>query len=71
MREKECLLSDVISKFKRERTSLKSRIIKLETRLNKYTYDDSLDVKPATVAKSTMPAFKGAKSVHQDHVNDL
>ena len=47
VREKECLLADVISKFKKERTSLKSRIIKLETRMNKFTYDDSLDIKPA------------------------
>ena len=34
MQEKECLLQDVISKFKKERNFLKSRILKLETRLN-------------------------------------
>ena len=39
--------------------------------MNKFTYDDSLDVKPIEAAKSTMPAYKGAKSVHQEHVHDL
>ena len=33
VQEKEYLLQDVISKFKKERSSLKSRILKLETRM--------------------------------------
>ena len=33
VQEKEFLLQDVISKFKKERSSLKSRILKLETRM--------------------------------------
>ncbi len=70
LQEKEHLLQDVVSKFKKERAHLKSRIIKLETRLNKSTYDDTLDIKPAQTAKSIMvdPLFKQevAKSVHQD-----
>ena len=53
--EKEYLLQDVITKFKKERTSLKSRILKLEARMNQMTYDETLDVKPA----------KGSKSVQQ------
>lgn len=53
--EKECLLQDVISKFKKERNSLKSRIVKLETRLNAPNFDDTLDIKPS----------KGSKSVGQ------
>jgi len=53
--EKECLLQDVISKFKRERNSLKSRIVKLETKLNQKDFDESLDIKPS----------KGSKSVGQ------
>ncbi len=54
LQEKEHLLQDVVSKFKKERAYLKSRIIKLETRLNKSTYDDTLDIKPAPTAKSIM-----------------
>ncbi len=59
----------MVSKFKKERAALKARIIKLETRLNKSTYDDTLDTKPAQAPKSTMvdPLFKSeavAKSVH-------
>lgn len=45
----------MITKFKKERTSLKSRILKLEARMNQMTYDETLDVKPA----------KGSKSVQQ------
>ena len=52
MQEKEHLLQDVISKFKKERTSLKSRILKLETRMNQMTYDEQLDVKPVKGSKS-------------------
>lgn len=52
VQEKECLLNDVITKFKKERTYLKSRIIKLETRLNQQTYDESLDIKPTKGSKS-------------------
>ena len=33
VQEKEYLLQDVIAKFKKERSSLKSRILKLETRM--------------------------------------
>ena len=33
VQEKEYLLQDVISKFKKERSSLKSRIMKLESRM--------------------------------------
>ena len=55
MQEKEHLLQDVISKFKKERNSLKSRIVKLETRLKEPNYDESLDIKPV----------KGSKSVGQ------
>ena len=50
--EKEFLLQDVISKFKKERSYLKSRIMKLETRLNASAYDESLDIKPAKGSKS-------------------
>ena len=59
MQEKEQLLQDVIQKFKKERNSLKSRIIKLETRLNQRDYDESLDVKPVKASGG------GAKSVSQ------
>ena len=57
VKEKEYLLQDVIQKFKKERTSLKSRILKLETRMNQMTYDAQLDMKPAKVS--------GTKSVQQ------
>ena len=51
------MLQDVITKFKKERLSLKNRIGKLESRMNAMTYDPSLDVKPAK---------GGAKSTAQD-----
>ena len=37
----------MIAKFKKERSTLKSRIMKLEARMNQMTYDESLDIKPA------------------------
>ena len=50
------MLGDVISKFKKERSSLKSRILKLESRMNQMTFDETLEVKPVKA---------GAKSVQQ------
>jgi len=44
----------VISKFKKERSSLKARILKLEMRMNQMTFDETLESKPAKA---------GAKSV--------
>ena len=52
VKEKENLLQDVIAKFKKERNSLKSRIVKLESRMSQITYDESLDHKPQKVSKS-------------------
>lgn len=76
LQEKECLLTDVVAKFKKERAALKARIIKMETRLNKSTYDESLDIKPAKVAKSTMLDSdymkpQAAKSVHKQSSGHL
>ena len=47
----------MIAKFKKERISLKSRIVKLESRMNSMTHDPSLDVRPTKA---------GAKSVAND-----
>ena len=47
----------MIAKFKKERMSLKSRIVKLESRMNSMTHDPALDVKPTKA---------GAKSVAND-----
>jgi len=76
LQEKECLLTDVVAKFKKERAALKARIIKLETRLNKSTYDESLDLKPAKAAKSAMLDSdflkpNAAKSVYKESNNQL
>jgi len=76
LQEKECLLTDVVAKFKKERAALKARIIKLETRLNKSTYDESLDLKPAKIAKSAMLEAdflkpQVAKSVHKESSTHL
>lgn len=63
VQEKEYLLQDVIAKFKKERSSLKSRIMKLEQRMNQMTYDASLDIKPAKGS--------GSKSVQQHPQDDF
>lgn len=57
VQEKEFLLQDVISKFKKERSSLKSRILKLESRMNQMTYDESLDIKPSKIGSKSVSQF--------------
>jgi len=63
VQEKEFLLQDVINKFKKERSTLKSRIMKLEQRMNQVVYDASLDIKPAKAS--------GSKSVQQHPQDDF
>ena len=62
-------MQDVISKFKKERSSLKSRILKLETRMNQMTFDETLEVKPAKGSKS-VSGHPLVPEAEQSEIND-